>query len=131
MSLLYNLTLLHSLAKMCMVGGDTLERMDQVTTRLGHLMQRFQSETCVRYTTYELPKEDPVKPRSDLTLLLSQNGPKAKPPKTPVQFSLRTPKWHFIGDYSQCIRARGTMDNYSTEPVSPGSAMPSDASSDH
>ncbi|KZT60991.1 hypothetical protein CALCODRAFT_447836, partial [Calocera cornea HHB12733] len=62
MSLLYNLTLLHSLAKMCMVGGDTLERMDQVTTRLGHLMQRFQSETCVRYTTYELPKEDPVKP---------------------------------------------------------------------
>lgn len=35
-----------------------------------------------------------------------------------VALNIRTPKFHFLGDYSRMIRTFGTSDSYSTESVS-------------
>ncbi|EJU06165.1 hypothetical protein DACRYDRAFT_44232 [Dacryopinax primogenitus] len=125
-SVLYTLALFHCLGKMQVHGTDTLELLDEVTTWLGDVMQRFQGETCVKYS---MPTPNDTSCDTNFQQSCNKESLQAgvsgalralgQAASVPTTFSLRTPKWHFMGDYTACIRRLGTTDNFSTEPVRP------------
>jgi hypothetical protein len=130
------------MAKLRMHTDLTLDILAQTTSRLGVEFRKFANKTCAAFDTRELAREAearkrrqqkktqarsaPMKPgpaRSNnstaggLNDTVSVAGGKANGPR-PMKFSLRTYKFHALGDYVHTIRRVGTSDSYSTEPAS-------------
>ena len=108
----------HGLAKLRMHHDITLAVLDKQTTVLGRLLRIFNTDTCPQFKTKELRRE--AEARQKLQAKESKGGgllPMGFKRK-PRSFSLNTYKTHALGDYVATIRAIGTTDSYSTEPVS-------------
>lgn len=112
----------HGLAKLRIHTDTTLERLDQLTTKLGQTIRKFTNVTCQAFKTRELPRETEARARRkakknsikelEASALKINTTPKIK------QFNMSTPKLHFLGDYVSTIKRFGTTDSYSTQAVS-------------
>jgi hypothetical protein len=119
---------------------SSLKVLLQVTTALGNRLRTFQEQTCSVFPTRELQREQTARLRrqvkssattesalsnSNELRLPNSNEPgpsKSKPrnngARLPKKLNLRTYKFHSLGDYHYNIRRFGTVDSYSTQPVS-------------
>jgi hypothetical protein len=100
----------HAYAKLRVHTEATLKSFDQITADLGVLHREVAFE-CKNYKTTELPKERSARIRRESKNKgsASSGGPKVK------LLSLKTIKFHAIGDYPKTIRERGTTDNYTSQ----------------
>ncbi|KZT44669.1 hypothetical protein CALCODRAFT_406842, partial [Calocera cornea HHB12733] len=117
--LLFIMAQWHGLAKLRLHTDATLELLDRTTTLLGVQVRYFATHTCEAFQTFELEKEAAArKRRTDAQVSGlnggSGNGTGARRPKA---YSLRTYKWHALGDYVEMIRTLGPTDGFSTELV--------------
>ena len=108
----------HGLAKLHMHTDTTLARFSQVTTSFGNSIRKFQEKTCKAFSTRELERERTARMRRqeknvETSTRQKHNGSARKP----KQLSLKTYKFHALGDYVYSIRRFGTTDSYSTQPV--------------
>jgi len=105
---------------------STLALLSQVTTTLGNTLRTFQEQTCAAFPTRELQREQIARiRRREKSVATAESGsskPKAQKlgnsARRPKQLNLRTYKFHSLGDYPHMIRRFGTIDSYSTQPVS-------------
>jgi hypothetical protein len=111
----------------------TLLILDETTSRLGTQFRKFAKETCPAFNTQELRRETDARKRrkakkakkakasqqsEDLASSHASPEPEPEPEGSrPKSFSLRTYKFHALGDYVETIRRYGTTDSFSTEPV--------------
>lgn len=92
--------------------------LEDATTALGQKLRRFKRDTCSSFDTRELPKEEAARGRRR-TRREGGSEVTAAPTRTQKkEFSMATPKMHFLGDYVQTIAMFGTTDSYSTQIVS-------------
>jgi hypothetical protein len=114
---------------------NTLTLFDGETTTLGAECRKFSSTTCPAFNTRELKREAEARKRraakkstaktstSNNLVSNSQAPASTADPSSSSDgrrhktFSLRTYKFHALGDYADTIRKYGTTDSYSTEPV--------------
>jgi hypothetical protein len=98
----------------------TLQILEELTTKLGDQLRFFANETCLAYSTVELPRETAARQRrkAKKAQVIAPNTKEtsggARRKKT---FNMNTYKHHALGDYVQAIRTYGTCDSYSTEAV--------------
>jgi len=122
LKLLFDLAHWHGLAKLQMHMEATLELLSQATIALGNGMREFQAKTCSAFATHELEHE-----RAAWIWHQEKNMAAAGPANSDPQkrnsgrqtkeFSLKTYKFHSLGDYCNTIRQFGMTDSYSTQPV--------------
>jgi len=118
----------HALAKLRMHTDDSAGIFDHCTTHLGTHFRKFVNNTCPAFETYELKREFEARKRRGSKKAGASKGASDLVPEPPVatsdegsrqkKFSLKTYKFHALGDYVETIRKYGTTDSYSTEPVS-------------
>jgi hypothetical protein len=134
----------HGLAKLQMHCDLTLDILDLQTTKLGKQFHQFKVKVCSAYTTQELDREVNARTHWQAKEASRWAGATAQQPKaetnakgkqkaSPEQllgaqlprqprkkrsFNLNTYKFHALGNYVASICHFGTMDSYSTEPVS-------------
>ena len=123
--LLFELATWHFLAKLRLHTETTLKGLEASTTRLGVALRKFESVTCAKYVTKELPSEEAARGRRKAALAQkSGTSTSAKPVNATVNephnryFNLSTYKLHALGDYASYIRQYGTTDGFSTQTVS-------------
>ncbi|CAK5284580.1 unnamed protein product [Mycena citricolor] len=85
-------------------------------------MRSFQSKTCSKYTTKELPREAAARARQEQRDAQAKAASGSTAPskqtkrnKSEKGLNLATYKWHSLGDYVNFIRLFGPTDNYSTQ----------------
>lgn len=126
LKVLFDLAHWHGLAKLRMHTDSTLNVLSRVTTALGDRLRTFQEQTCSTFPTQELRREQTARlRRQGKSTATTEPGPSnSKSQKhtniarLPKQLNLRTYKFHSLGDYCHTIRRFGTVDSYSTQPVS-------------
>ena len=134
LNLLFDLAHWHGLAKLRMHTDPTLEVLDQVTKSLGNNLSTFEKRTCSLFQTRELEREHAARHRRQekdeagkKKNAHTKQGTAEKVPESsklssstrkPKQLSLKTYKYHAVGDYVDTIRRYGTTDSYSTQGVS-------------
>ena len=92
----------------------TLEILSQATIAFGARIREFQEKTCSAFLTRELERERTARVRRQDKQTVKAEISSAKQMK---QFSLKTYKYHALGDYCNTIRRFGTTDSYTTQPV--------------
>jgi len=111
---------------------STLNVFSQVTTALGNTLHTFQEQTCSVFPTQELQckqmawlccQAKNIVAANPVPSNLKELGPSNPKPRNsgarlPKKLNLRTYKFHSLGDYHYTIRRFGTIDLYSTQPVS-------------
>ena len=124
LKVLFDLAHWHGLAKLRMHTDSTLNVFSQVTTALGNTLRTFQEQTCSVFPTRELQREQTarLRRRAKNTVTakpgLSNPKPQNNCARLPKKLNLRTYKFHSLGDYHYTIWRFGTIDSYSTQPVS-------------
>ena len=132
LKVLFDLAHWHGLAKLRMHTDSTLNVLSQVTTALGNTLRTFQEQTCSAFPTRELQREQTARLRRQAKNTvttksapsdLNEPGPSNTKPQNnsarlPKKLNLRTYKFHSLGDYHYTIQRFGTIDSYSTQPVS-------------
>jgi len=113
---------------------ETLEILDQTTIAIGTEFRAFANKICPLFDTRELKREAAARRRrhargtkSSRTTHSTEKPLKEQseePPRRRI-FSLRSYKYHSMGDVSNTIREYGTSDSFSTEPVRIGYAFTS------
>ncbi|KAJ7290637.1 hypothetical protein C8J57DRAFT_1611754 [Mycena rebaudengoi] len=121
--LLFTLAYWHGLAKLRLHTDSTLNTLKDVTTQLGRQLRYFRRVTCAAFTTHELPSEEAARGRRRAKKAAAASAEGAPPPppsegKRLKIFNMFTYKGHSLGDYFRTIRFFGTVDSYSTQPVS-------------
>lgn len=120
MKLLFTCVQWHGLAKLRMHTDQTLDIFDSTTTRIGAELRFFADTTCLSFDTKELQKEVAARERrqtvadatgSAATTISKPSGIRQK------RFSLRSYKYHALGDHARTVRELGTCDSFSSEPV--------------
>ena len=118
MTLLYWTAEWHAFAKLQLHTKSTLQHLEQLTTELGKLMQKFRDTMQSTFATFKLPKETEIWKRC-------QNSGKGKekeagnaPGKKYKFLDLFTYKWHALGDYAHTIHLFGPTDGFSTQVIS-------------
>jgi hypothetical protein len=101
---------------------STLELFSQITIAFGARIREFQAKTCPAFSTRELERERAARVRRQdkkkkATMETNCNPQKSSSGRQPKEFSLKTSKYHALGDYCNSIRRFGTTDSYSTQPV--------------
>ena len=111
---------------------STLNVFSQVTTALGNTLRTFQEQTCSVFPMRELQREQTARLHHQAKNIVTANpvpsnlnepGPSNPKPQNsgvrlPKKLNLRTYKFHSLGDYHYTIWWFGTIDLYSTQPVS-------------
>lgn len=115
MDLLFCLAEWHALAKLRLHTSTTLDLLDDATRELGSNLRRFKRDTCEAFDTRELPKEEAARGRR--LRRKANTVPTSGQTKKKKEFSMQTPKLHFLGDYVKTIAWFGTTDSYSTQTV--------------
>jgi hypothetical protein len=126
LAVLFELAHWHGLAKLRMHTDTTLALLSEVTTTLGRRLRTFQEETCAAFPTRELQREQVARMRRQEKSTVAAEGgssqskaqKQSNSARLPKQLNLSTYKLHSLGDYSHHIRQFGTIDSYSTQPVS-------------
>lgn len=97
---------------------NTLGWLDQSTKELGTQIRKFSKHTCPCFNTVELPVEEAARVRRQARKSNKTAHPTpASASKKKLPFNLIMYKLHALGDYTRTIRAFGTTDSYSTQPV--------------
>jgi hypothetical protein len=122
LKLLFDLAHWHGLAKLRMHTDSTLDLLSQVTIALGARIREFQGKTCPAFSTHELERERAARVRRQdkkkkAMADTNSNTQKSSTGRQLKGFSLKTYKYHALGDYCDTIRRFGTTDSYSTQPV--------------
>lgn len=120
----------HGLAKLRLHSTSTINDLEGSTIRLGVALRRFQSFTCEKFVTKDLPSEEAARGRRKAALakkkgavVMSQGAarPNAKGKGRASNGEVRqrklcltTYKLHALGDYPSYIRMFGTTDNFSS-----------------
>jgi hypothetical protein len=109
---------------------QTLKILDEMTVLIGAEFRAFMDNTCPAFDTKELAREVDARERRNLkkaqdqskssVRLESDSGKQLqqRPERRRMKFSLRSYKYHSLGDYANTIRRLGTTDSFSTEPAS-------------
>ena len=119
---------------------SSLKVLLQVTTALGSRLCTFQEQTCSVFPMCELQCEQMAQlhhqvKNTTTTEPAPSNSKELRPPNSnkpgpsklkpwnnsarlPKKLNLKTYKFHSLGDYHYNIRRFGTIDSYSTQPVS-------------
>jgi len=128
LDLLFELSTWHALAKLRLHTESTVRDLECSTTRLGTALRRFESITCAKYVTRDLPSEEASRGRRKAamaakganTMDKGKGKGKASNESPPHQrkFNMSTYKMHALGDYPSYIRQYGSSDNFSTWVVS-------------
>jgi hypothetical protein len=114
MKLLFRIAEWQGLAKLRMHTEATLDRLEQVTKDLGHLMRDFRDKTCANFNTTELAREVEARNRRNARKESTKAPNQTRKAKT---LNLHTYKFHALGDYVRTIRMFGTTDSFSTQLV--------------
>jgi len=90
---------------------------------LGNGMCEFQAEMCSAFATHELEHEQAAQIRRQEKNMAAAGPANSDPQKCnsgrqTKEFSLKTYKFHSLGDYCNTIRRFGMTDSYSTQSVS-------------
>lgn len=120
MKLLFRTAEWHALAKLRMHSDATLKHLNSLTKEFGLLMRQFRDLTCSHFQTVELHREREARKRKE-----QQDHDKTfrKHPSSELSsrkektLNLKTPKFHFLGDYVPTIQMFGCTDSYSTQLV--------------
>jgi hypothetical protein len=113
----------------------TLEVLAQVTKSLGNNLSTFEKRTCSLFETWELEhecaaqhrrqekdgeagKKKKANTKQGTADKVSESSKLSSSTRKPKQLSLKTYKYHAVGDYVNAIRWYGTTDSYSTQGVS-------------
>jgi len=120
---LFDLAHWDGLAKLRMHMEATLELLSQATIALGNGMCEFQAKMCSAFATHELECEWAARIRHQeknmaITGPANSDPQKCNSGRQTKEFSLKTYKFHSLGDYCNTIQQFGTTDSYSTQPVS-------------
>jgi len=123
LKLLFDLAHWHGLAKLQIHTEATLELLSQATIALGNGMREFQVKTCSAFATHELEHEQAARIRRQEKNMAAAGPANSDPQKhnsgrQTKEFSLKTYKFHSLGDYCNTIQQFGMTDSYSTQPVS-------------
>lgn len=122
--MLFELATWHFLAKLRLHTETTVKALEASTTRLGAALRKFESVTCAKYATKDLPSEEAARGRRKAAMAEKNgvstgtkgaNGPRNEPHIR--KFNLSTYKLHALGDYADYIRQYGTTDGFSTQTV--------------
>jgi len=86
-------------------------------------MREFQVKTCSAFATHELECEQAARIRHQEKNVAAAGPANLDPQKRnsesqTKEFSLKTYKFHLLGDYCNTIQQFGMTDSYSTQPVS-------------
>ena len=117
-TLLFELSMWHALAKLRLHTESTLRSLETTTKRLGGVVRQFKKVTCTAYIAKSLPADEA--PRGRRTAALhSKQGTQSTTAKSQKEkdFNLSTYKFHALGDYANAIRMFGPTDGYTTEIV--------------
>ncbi|KAG2058593.1 hypothetical protein BDR06DRAFT_980408 [Suillus hirtellus] len=116
--LLFCLAKWHTLAKLQIHTGNSLDLLSQATRCLGQQLQKFQDSTCSAFWTMELPGEIAAHQKNifNLNSAGAGTGPSGAHPKA---FNMQTYKLHALGDYISSIKMFGTTDLYTTQILNP------------
>ncbi|KAK7437003.1 hypothetical protein VKT23_006712 [Stygiomarasmius scandens] len=114
---LFRLAHWHGLAKLRLHTDLTLKELEVATEELGQAMREFRDETCSKFETVELPREQEARTRRERQVDSHTQGKVSKRSNQRKRRTLNlfTYKWHALGDYVQTIKTFGTTDNYSTQ----------------
>lgn len=91
--------------------------------RLGTALRRFESITCARFVTRDLPSEEASRGRRKAAMAAKTantadkgkgKGKDGNLPPRQRKFNMSTYKIHALGDYAPYIRQYGTTDNFSS-----------------
>ena len=116
LELLFELANWHALAKLRMHTEVTVDLFEDATDHMYRAVSRFARTTCAAYDVYE--RADEVEARARRQRASNPNAP-VDGARKKVQFNvINTPKYHALGHCPDYIRARGPLDNYSTQTVS-------------
>ena len=123
LKLLFDLAHWHGLAKLQMHMEATLELLSKATIALGNGMCEFQAKTCSAFAPHELEHEWAARIRHQEKNMATAGPANSDPQKRNSgrqmkEFSLKTYKFHLLGDYCNTIQWFGMTDSYSTQPVS-------------
>ena len=123
LKLLFHLAHWHGLAKLRMHMEATLELLSQATIALSNGMHKFQAKTCSAFATHKLERERAAQIRRQEKKMATTGPANSDPQKRnsvrqTKEFSLKTYKFHSLGDYCNTIWRFGMTDSYSTQPVS-------------
>ncbi|KAF7983682.1 hypothetical protein HWV62_19591 [Athelia sp. TMB] len=115
LDLLYLTAYVHSLAKLRMHTGSSLEVLDNITIAFGQKMRLFAEETCQQFETYELDKEYAGRARAAARKAATTGKSASAGGRRRRDFNLETSKLHALGDYVRQIRLFGTSDSFTTQ----------------
>jgi len=123
LKLLFDLAHWHGLAKLRMHMEATLELLSQATIAFGNGMREFQVKMCSAFATHKLECEWAARIQRQEKSMAATGPANSDPQKRNSgrqmkEFSLKTYKFHLLGDYCNIIWRFGTTDSYSTQPVS-------------
>ena len=131
MELQFKLATWHALAKLHLHTDSTILALKGSTTQLGKALRKFESTTCQKFETLDLPREDAARGRRKAaakskksgTTASAKNKGKQKQHTTNLErrhrnFNLSSYKPHALPDYAKTIRLLGPTDGYSTQTVS-------------
>jgi len=123
LKLLFDLAHWHGLAKLRMHMEATLELLSQATIALGNGMREFQAKMCSAFATHKLEREWAARIWHQEKNMAAAGPANSDPQKCNSgrqmkEFSLKTYKFHSLGDYCNTIWWFGMTDSYSTQPVS-------------
>lgn len=119
--LLFIFSTWHALAKLHIHTDTSLRLLDTATTALGNALRYFTRITCPNFDTFETSAEYTKRQRKQAAAAATQltsNAASSSTGRQRREFSLKTVKLHFLGDYVACIQMFGTTDNYNSALVS-------------
>jgi hypothetical protein len=118
LDVIFQASLWHGLAKLRMHTDSSLKRLDETTTTLGQALQRFESETCQAFETFESSSEIAARVIAQAKRARASGVAAGTGARRPKKFNLQTYKLHALGDYVPTIRKFGTTDSYTMQIVS-------------
>ena len=118
--LLFKLATWHGLAKLWLHTETTINSLEHSTKWLGTAIWQFESETCSKFETKDLPSEDATQAcrwAAKLAKGKATHEPGSSKPKI-RKFNMEMYKLHALGHYTESIRRFRPSDGLSTQTVS-------------
>lgn len=116
-TLLYCAAEWHAFAKLRLHTENTLNHLEELTTRLGQLMHKFRDVTKSEFVTFELPRETQARKRRSKPKETERTSNPASTSRKPKTLNLFTYKWHALADYVRSICLFGGTDGFLTQLV--------------
>jgi hypothetical protein len=116
-TLLYCAAEWHAFAKLQLHTENTLNHLEELTTRLGRLVRKFRDVTKSEFATFELPRETQAQKRRSKAKETERASNPTSTGQKQKTLNLFTYKWHALADYVHSIRLFSGTDGFSTQLV--------------